>query len=362
VDPTSRARKQNVADLIARREYARALALLREELSQRRGDPRLRVQLADVLILSGRTENGTAMLAEVADDLALSGRAAHAIAVLKRIQAVEPGRADVEEKLAYMIAQQKRPTPDPWRRARARIARAGAEVPAEQIASQPPTPLFPGDIEEIDEAAPAESPAPAAPLPEPVPVDVSAPPLDLSEADEAELRDELLDLIEKAFAPGAAAPVVAGDAHAAPVAVLTTPLFRGFAVDELVEVIRGLKLRHFEPGDIIVTEGEPGASLFVLTTGQVRAYVRNAAGQSVKMRDLAEGDFFGEVSLLRGAPRSATLTASVHCELLEIDRDTFGSIAQRHPRVWQVLKEFYDQRAGSTIEAQVRAHGLGAAR
>ena len=347
-----------MADLIARRDYARALAVLRDELGRRRGDPRLRVQLADVLILSGRTENGTAMLAEVADDLALSGRGAQAIAVLKRIQAVEPGRSDIEEKLAYMIAQQQRPTPDPWQRARARIAKAGAAMPVEHITPASSAPQFPGDIEEIGDAEPAESAAPPVPepalLPQPVP--------DLSETDEAALRDELLDLIEEAFAPGGAeaARVVAGDAHAAPAAILATPLFRDFNVEELLEVMRGLTLRRFEPGDIVVTEGEPGASLFVLTTGQVRAYVRNAVGQSVRMRDLTEGDFFGEVSLLKGLARSATLTAVLHCELLEIDRDTFGAISQRHPRVWQVLKEFYDRRAGSTLEVRVRA-GDGAA-
>src|SRR5512138_1975791 len=117
LDFLGRSRDQSVADLLARRNYPRAIEVIRDALAKRRNDPRLRVQLADVLIQSGRIENGITMLAEVADDLALAGQAAQAIAALKRIQAVEPGRPDVEEKLAYMIAQQQRPSPDPWRRA-----------------------------------------------------------------------------------------------------------------------------------------------------------------------------------------------------------------------------------------------------
>jgi CRP-like cAMP-binding protein len=146
----------------------------------------------------------------------------------------------------------------------------------------------------------------------------------------------------------------AGEMAAAPAVVVDTPLFQDFTAEELVEVIRGLRLRHFEAGEIVVTEGEPGASLFVLTTGTLRAYVRNAAGRNVKVRDLSEGDFFGEVSLLRGTGRTATLTAATWAELLEIDRDTLNAISQRHPRVWTVLKGFYDRRAGSTLEIAAR--------
>jgi hypothetical protein len=179
-----------------------------------------------------------------------------------------------------------------------------------------------------------------------------------AEVDDA-LRNELLALIEDVFAPGAEErlAVAAGDAAGAPVAVLGTPLFEDFTAGELVELIHGLELRRFEPGEIVVTEGEPGASLFVLTTGKVRAYVKNAAGRNAKIRDLMEGDFFGEVSLLRGVGRTATVTAVTRAELLELDRETLNGISQRHPRVWGVLKQFYDRRAGSTLETVARESG-----
>src|SRR5207253_990559 len=57
-----------------------------------------------------------------------------------------------------------------------------------------------------------------------------------------------------------------------------SPLFQGFSQDELVAVMAGLRLVTFEPGDIIITEGDPGDSLFVLTTGRAKAFTKRADG------------------------------------------------------------------------------------
>ena len=54
--------------------------------------------------------------------------------------------------------------------------------------------------------------------------------------------------------------------------------------------------------------------------------------------------FFGEGSILTGKPRTATIVAKEHCELLELDRPTLDAITQTHPHVWDVLQEFASQR------------------
>jgi cAMP-dependent protein kinase regulator len=169
-------------------------------------------------------------------------------------------------------------------------------------------------------------PEPAAPTPAPTAADSDLE--DMAYLSDAEAR--------------AAAPVV------------STPLFEGFTEDELVAVIRGLRLLTFEPGDIIVTEGAPGASLFILTTGRVKAFVKNARGESVKVHELAEGSFFGEISILTGKPRTATLTAAGACEVLELDKATLDTITQTHPHVLEVLKRFHEARAQDTVEAIIR--------
>jgi CRP-like cAMP-binding protein len=70
---------------------------------------------------------------------------------------------------------------------------------------------------------------------------------------------------------------------------------------------------------------------------------------------MEEGGFFGEISLLTGKPRSATITAAAPCELLELDRKALDEISQKHPRVREVVQEFHDQRAGSVDEMMARS-------
>jgi CRP-like cAMP-binding protein len=123
---------------------------------------------------------------------------------------------------------------------------------------------------------------------------------------------------------------------------------------EIVAVIRGLNLLSFGPGAILVTEGEPGESLFILTTGLCRAYVRNAEGKNIEVRQLKEGDFFGEISVLSGRPRTATVTTATPCELLELPRASLVPIIKAHPNVKTVLEEFFVKRADSSDESAAR--------
>jgi len=126
--------------------------------------------------------------------------------------------------------------------------------------------------------------------------------------------------------------------------IVVSPLFKDFSVDELVAVIQGLQLLTFEPGATILTEGEPGHSMYTLSSGTVKAFKKDASGRQVEIGQLEEGSFFGEVSILTNKPRTATIVASTPCELLELDRPTLNSIVQNHPHVKDVLVEFARER------------------
>lgn len=132
---------------------------------------------------------------------------------------------------------------------------------------------------------------------------------------------------------------------------LSTPLFDGFSPDELLAVMRGLELVSFDAGDVIVAEGAPGDSMFILTSGKVKAYVKTPKGKSLKVQEFEEGDFFGEISVLTGKPRTATLTAAEPCDCLELNRATLDEINKTHPGVREVLKKFQKERALSTVQA-----------
>lgn len=137
-------------------------------------------------------------------------------------------------------------------------------------------------------------------------------------------------------------------------AVLQSPLFADATASELRAFIQGLQLLTYEAGEIVISEGEPGSSLLVVASGRVRVYVRNDVGHQVQVRVLEPGDFFGEISILTGQARTATVTAAEPCELLELGSVTLKEIGRQHPRVSQVVREVCERRARSPEELQAR--------
>jgi hypothetical protein len=289
----------NVGELIVRKDYAKAIEMISAALKENSRNERLRVQLAHVLALAGKQAEAADVLDRLADNLARDGFATKAVAVLKKMQKLGASRSGIDDRLAARIGSQPSPAAVPW----------------------------------VDQEAPPEI---ALDLGEPSPVgltdrgDVVPPPEKLGQVPSR----------PAAQAKGAGA--------------IGTPLFRGMSPEEIAAVIRGIRLLSFGPGSIVVSEGEPGDSLFVVTTGLCRAFVRNATGRNLEVRQLSEGDFFGEISILTGQPRTATITTATPCELLELSRESLDSIIKTHPRVKEVLAEFHARRADSTVEASIR--------
>ena len=131
-------------------------------------------------------------------------------------------------------------------------------------------------------------------------------------------------------------------------------LFGHFSEPELLALIRGFRLQTYQPGEILVTEGEPGDSLFVIASGSVRVYVTDPTGRSKQVRTHSQGEFFGEISLLSGQPRSATITCATPCEILELDRRTLNNIAASSPEVPGIIETYYQRRVNSPEELEVR--------
>jgi cAMP-dependent protein kinase regulator len=140
----------------------------------------------------------------------------------------------------------------------------------------------------------------------------------------------------------------------------SSTLFSSFERETLVEIIASTELRSYGEGDIIVTEGEDGSSLFLIVGGTVKVFTRTDDGKNIALAELGPGDFFGEVSLLTGRPRTATITARTEVTAIELDRASIDRIAHDHPEVRQVLEDFYERRAKETVEAvikRIRAEG-----
>jgi cAMP-dependent protein kinase regulator len=132
-----------------------------------------------------------------------------------------------------------------------------------------------------------------------------------------------------------------------------SPLFAGLTDEEREALAREMELQQFEEGDILITEGETGSSLYVVISGEVKVFTKGSGGENVYLANLGEGDFFGEVSLLTGKPRTATITASRPTEVLRLDKEKFDRAVVTFPRLREILEETYRQRANSTVEAMI---------
>jgi hypothetical protein len=372
-------RQRSIDDLIVNGQHKRAIRLLETELAQEPSNERVRRKLGDVLALAGHTEKAIAVLKELADQYARAGFTAKAIALVKRMQRIDPDRAELDDSLAQLIAASTAeqeavrtpgvpapsapppgPTPTEPQPPDAEVTAPVVE-PEEYEArmidfeAEDEAPVI--DFEEVqvgDEVPGIERYAPGGPPPErSSSVEADGP----TESDAPEF--EPVDLSGDT-APASAAIEDVFDPPAKPAdgpdeRVAASPLFTGLQTQELTAIIRGLRLRPAHPGEIIVTEGEEGNSMFLIASGSVRVYVKDSSEHNVQVRRLGAGDFFGEISLLQGEPRTATITAADSCELLELGREDLTELATNSPEAASVIEHFCQQRAGSEEETAARS-------
>lgn len=151
--------------------------------------------------------------------------------------------------------------------------------------------------------------------------------------------DEELELIEvevevvPAPAPG---PVLT---PAARLALRRTPLFAELPPRALERLVPRMALLELSAGDVLFREGEPGASLFVISEGEV--LVESGGNELAR---LGPGSFFGEISLVTDLPRSASVRATQPLELLGIDRALVRDAAAEQPEIINVLLRFVRDR------------------
>jgi cAMP-dependent protein kinase regulator len=136
-----------------------------------------------------------------------------------------------------------------------------------------------------------------------------------------------------------------------------SPLFEVLSDEERNALIKEMDLEQHDEGNIIISEGDPGSSMYVIASGEVKVYTRAAGGKSasVYLAKLGEGEFFGEVSVLTGKPRTATITASQRTELLRLDKEKLDTALSRYPGIRKVLDDFYKRRAAHTVEAMIES-------
>ncbi len=103
------------------------------------------------------------------------------------------------------------------------------------------------------------------------------------------------------------------------------PLFAHLSATEIADIMRLLRARTIEAGEILVRRGDAASSMYFITTGEVEIELPN---QRVR---LADGTFFGEIALLHRTKRSGTVTATRKTRLLALDAQDFHALIERMP-------------------------------
>jgi CRP/FNR family cyclic AMP-dependent transcriptional regulator len=120
-------------------------------------------------------------------------------------------------------------------------------------------------------------------------------------------------------------------------ALRRSPLFARVSEPSLARLAQSLRRRRFRRNEIVFHQGDPGDSLHVVVTGAVKILLPSPEGDEAIIATVREGEFFGELALLDGAPRSATATALEPTETLVLPRATFVELLDREPGLRDAL-------------------------
>ena len=112
------------------------------------------------------------------------------------------------------------------------------------------------------------------------------------------------------------------------------PIFEGLSRKQLKRIVGASQRVDYMAAHSIVREGEPGASFFVILRGQAKVSV---GGRTVNRA--MPGDHFGEISLLDGGPRTATVSSETPMTLLELSRTSFLETLAKDPEISLALME-----------------------
>jgi NTE family protein len=134
------------------------------------------------------------------------------------------------------------------------------------------------------------------------------------------------------------------------------PLFAGLDPSELNDLEAAMRRREFGAGHVICREGESAESLFVIVDGFARVLVGDRPAARLR-----RGDVVGEMSLVTGEPRSATVVAAVSTTVLELSRYGVAALIAEQPRILENVTRILSERLAATTAQVVDSRARGEA-
>lgn len=151
-----------------------------------------------------------------------------------------------------------------------------------------------------------------------------------------------------------------GDKTSDPYAVLNDiDIFKPFSDEDKRALAGTMKPEHYITGESIVSQGDEGDSMFIITEGVVSIEVHTEDGKNLEVARLSVGDFFGEMSLLTGCPRTATVRAMTSLRVFEITKSDINPLIQKNSDISEKLSQVLTERKMSTQQAVESSHKNG---
>jgi voltage-gated potassium channel len=129
--------------------------------------------------------------------------------------------------------------------------------------------------------------------------------------------------------------------------VAKVPFFHDVGAAVIAEVARLLRPRDYPSGGVIFRRGEPGDCMYFIVSGEVEVRLQPESSF------LGPGHFFGEIALLTGAPRGATIISSSQCTLLTLDIVDFRELLGRQPELARVIHAEANARLEASAAAEL---------
>jgi len=139
-------------------------------------------------------------------------------------------------------------------------------------------------------------------------------------------------------------------------ALLSTPIFRSLRKKEL----RGLEdianLHLFSASQIVFQEGDPGRSVYIILDGRVQVFTKDHQGKQFPLATLESNQFFGEMALLSGKPRSSSVATVTESLLAEFSYKNMKRLMMRYPQIKEVLVQYFREREEDSKKKRTEAN------
>jgi CRP-like cAMP-binding protein len=137
----------------------------------------------------------------------------------------------------------------------------------------------------------------------------------------------------------------------------TNPLFSPFDRKQRYELLSRFGVHEVVPGTILVKEGTKGQGLFIILYGEVDVKKREG-NEEVLLATLLAGDVFGEISLVKDQPTTATVMAARHSTMLFLPREHFANLVEAIPALKEYFAKLSDERMSNTRATMEQAQFL----